>query len=65
MPLRLGAPELIIVLAIIMVIFGVGRLPEIGRAMGKAIRAFRTGVSDEDKEAIPTGTKQSEAEGSG
>ncbi len=47
MPFRLGAPELIIVLVIIMVVFGVGRLPQVGGAMGKAIRQFRTGVSGE------------------
>ncbi len=50
MPIRLGAPELIIVLVIVIIIFGVGRLPEIGGAVGKAIREFReasTGTRDE------------------
>ncbi len=37
----IGAPELIIILVIVMIIFGVGRLPEVGAAMGKAIREFR------------------------
>ena len=37
----IGAPELIIILVIVMIIFGVGRLPEVGGAMGKAIREFR------------------------
>ena len=41
MPFRLGPMELIIVLVIVMVIFGVGKLPQIGGAMGKAIREFR------------------------
>ena len=53
MPFRLGAPELFIVFAIIIVIFGVGRLPEIGGAMGKAIRGFRNGISGKDEEATP------------
>ncbi len=52
MPFRLGPMELIIILVIVMVIFGVGRLPEIGGAMGKAIREFRKSQSkiegDED-----------------
>ena len=44
-----GWIELVIVLVIVMIIFGVGRLPEVGGAMGKAIREFRsslTGKSD-------------------
>ncbi len=41
MPFRIGPTELIIVLVIVMIIFGVGKLPEIGGSMGKAIREFR------------------------
>ena len=37
----IGIPELVIVLVIVMIVFGVGRLPEVGGAMGKAIREFR------------------------
>jgi len=40
-----GWIELVIVLVIIMTVFGVGRLPEVGGAMGKAIREFRSSVS--------------------
>jgi sec-independent protein translocase protein TatA len=47
MPFGLGAPELIIVLVIVIVLFGVGRLPEIGGAIGKSIREFRSSVKDE------------------
>ena len=45
----IGPPELIIVLVIVLIIFGVGRLPEIGGAMGKAIREFRSSQSGEDE----------------
>ena len=38
---RLGLPELLIILAIIIVIFGASRLPDIGRGIGSAIRNFR------------------------
>jgi sec-independent protein translocase protein TatA len=41
----LGAPELIIILVIIILIFGVGKLPEVGQALGKGIREFR-GAAD-------------------
>jgi sec-independent protein translocase protein TatA len=38
---RLGIPELIIILAIIILIFGANRLPEIGRGIGKGIKNFK------------------------
>lgn len=37
----LGAPELIIILVIVMVIFGAGKLPGIGKALGSSIREFK------------------------
>lgn len=51
MPFTVGPTELIIVLVIVLIFFGVGRLPEIGGAMGKAIRAFRASQSGEDDAA--------------
>ena len=42
---RLGVPELMIILAIIIVIFGANRLPEIGRGIGKGIRNFKDSTS--------------------
>ncbi len=45
----LGAPELIIILVIIVLIFGVGKLPEVGSALGKGLREFRTATDDKDK----------------
>ncbi|MBA2259570.1 MAG: twin-arginine translocase TatA/TatE family subunit [Acidobacteria bacterium] len=38
---RLGMPELIIILVIIIVLFGASRLPEIGKGIGKGIRNFK------------------------
>lgn len=37
----IGAPELLILLAIILIVFGAGKLPEIARGMGKAVGDFR------------------------
>ncbi len=48
MPFRLGGPELIIILVIVIIVFGVGRLPEVGGALGKGIRAFRRGQEGSD-----------------
>ncbi len=45
----IGMPELIIILIIILIIFGAGKLPEIGAGMGKAIRNFRGAASDTEK----------------
>jgi sec-independent protein translocase protein TatA len=45
----IGAPELLIVLAIILVVFGAGKLPQIGNALGRSIREFRE--SSEGKNA--------------
>jgi sec-independent protein translocase protein TatA len=45
----LGAPELLIVLAIVVVLFGASRIPEIMGGMGKGIREFRRATRDEDE----------------
>jgi sec-independent protein translocase protein TatA len=44
-----GVWEWLIILAIVIIIFGVGRLPEVGSALGKAIRGFRESVAEEDE----------------
>lgn len=56
---QLGTPELIIILVIVIIIFGVGRLPEIGAALGKAIRGFREASSrDDSAEPDESGDKE-------
>ena len=45
----IGMPELIIILVIILIIFGAGKLPEIGAGMGKAIKNFKGATSDTEK----------------
>ena len=48
---RLGLPELLVILAIVIVIFGANRLPGLGRGIGDAIRGFKEGMkTDEDKD---------------
>ena len=43
-----GFPELLIVLVIILLVFGAGKLTDIGGLLGKAIREFRTAVREDD-----------------
>ena len=45
----LGMPELIIILVIIVIIFGAGKLPEIGSGIGKGIKNFKDATKNEDK----------------
>jgi sec-independent protein translocase protein TatA len=49
----LGMPELIIILVIILIIFGAGKLPQIGEGMGKAIRNFKKATSDKENQEPP------------
>ncbi len=44
-----GVPELLIVLAIVLVVFGAGKLPEIGGALGKSIRNFKKASEGKDE----------------
>jgi sec-independent protein translocase protein TatA len=45
-----GWPEMILILAIVLIVFGVGKLPQVGSAIGKGIRAFKKAQSGEDEE---------------
>jgi sec-independent protein translocase protein TatA len=59
MPSWLGAPELLIVLIIVILIFGVGRIANIGGELGKGINAFRKGLkSDEEEKPKEEGKKE-------
>jgi len=54
----LGWVELVIILVVVMIVFGVGRLPEVGGAMGKAIREFRSSVSGKAEKNETTESKK-------
>ena len=49
MPFRFGPLEIGLILVIVLIVFGVGRLPQVGGAIGKGIRAFRKAQSGEDE----------------
>lgn len=46
----LGVPELLIILAIVILLFGVGRLPQLGKGLGEGIANFRDSLKGKDKE---------------
>ena len=47
---RLGIPELLIILAIVILIFGANKLPELGRGIGKGIKNFKDATRDGEAE---------------
>jgi sec-independent protein translocase protein TatA len=47
---KIGLPELVIVLVIVLLIFGVGRLGKLGKDLGEGIREFRKGISSDGEE---------------
>jgi sec-independent protein translocase protein TatA len=55
---NLGTPELIIVLVIVLLVFGAGRLVQLGRGLGEGIHEFRAALvdGDEDSEEEKTGS---------
>ena len=53
MPFRMGPWEIGLILAVILIVFGVGKLPQVGGAIGKGLNAFRKGQSGEAHEEEP------------
>jgi sec-independent protein translocase protein TatA len=56
----LGMPELLIILVIIVIIFGVGKLPEIGSALGKGIKNFKKTMNENNEITNQTTKKDPE-----
>ncbi|HBO97867.1 MAG TPA: twin-arginine translocase TatA/TatE family subunit [Candidatus Omnitrophica bacterium] len=53
---QIGMPELIVILLVVIILFGAKKLPEIGSALGKAIREFKKAgkdIQDDVKDAAP------------
>ena len=61
MPFRLGPLEIGIILVIILIVFGVGKLPQVGGAIGKSIREFRKARAGEEEKGKDV-AKTSESE---
>ena len=58
----LGTQELIIILVLVLIIFGAGKLPQVGGALGKGMRNFKKGMSEEDEEKEKAQIEKTESE---
>ncbi len=57
----IGMPELLIILVIILIIFGAGKLPEIGSALGRGIKNFKKATHEPNEiDVTPTAEKKTE-----
>jgi sec-independent protein translocase protein TatA len=54
----IGMPELVVILVIVLIIFGAGKLPQIGEGLGKGIRNFKKSTKEQDE--IEVAPKKSE-----
>ena len=66
MPFRVGPTELIILLVIVMMVFGIGRLPQVGSAIGNALSEFRKaqdGESADESPGLVDGSTRDKTEG--
>jgi len=50
----IGMPELLVILVIVLIIFGAGRLPEIGGSIGKAIKNFKKSIREDEVDSSET-----------
>jgi sec-independent protein translocase protein TatA len=57
---NLGGLELVIILVIVLLIFGVGRIARVGRELGTGIREFRKGISGDEESAGKEGEAKKE-----
>jgi len=53
--MRPGLTEILIILGIALLLFGAGRLADIGKGLGEGIRNFKKGLKDDDKDQLPEG----------
>ena len=57
-PLFIGTSELLLIAALVLLLFGGKKLPEMMRGMGKGVKAFKEGMNDNTDEAAPKQLKE-------
>lgn len=63
MPFKMGPLEIGLILLIILIVFGVGKLPQIGGAIGRSLREFRKAQKGEDEKAEEPKTQANSSSG--
>lgn len=58
---RLGLPELLVIFVILVLLFGAAKIPQLGRGLGEAIRNFRKGLKEGDRDE-PAGEEEGPAQ---
>jgi len=58
----LGVPELLVIFAVALLVFGPRKLPDVGRSIGEAIRGFKKALSEPDSAPLEEGKKDTRAE---
>jgi sec-independent protein translocase protein TatA len=56
----IGLPELLVIFIIILVLFGPGKLPDMGKAIGEALRGFKKALNETDKNSLGRSNDNSE-----
>ena len=56
-----GWPEIVLILVVVLIVFGVGKLPQVGGAIGKSIRAFQKGQKGELLDGVEEEEEEEEA----
>ena len=55
---EIGVPEILIIIAVIVVVFGAGRVADLGGALGRGIREFRHALREDDDDGPADGSKE-------
>jgi sec-independent protein translocase protein TatA len=63
MPFNLGGPELVLVLVVVLIVFGAGKLPTVFGQLGKGVRTFREEAQNEDLKSVSSTTTSTTAAG--
>ena len=60
--MRIGIPELLVVLLIVVIILGPTQIPKLGRMLGKGVKGFREGLDAEESEQSDNATEKTDRE---
>ena len=58
----LGAPELIVIFLVALIVFGPSKLPEFGKSLGEAIRGFKKSINESEKTPIDSSQSRDKSE---